>query len=67
MLSLGVCAGALALHIGMLAGGHSGPRLADFTLAFLIVTAISASATIWNRRFAPDAGADLSGRRRNED
>jgi EmrB/QacA subfamily drug resistance transporter len=67
MLSLGVCAGALALHVGMLAGGHSGPRLADFTLAFLIVTAISASATIWNRRFAADAGADLSGRRRDQD
>ena len=66
MLSLGVCAGALALHIGMLAGGHSGPRLADFTLAFLIVTAISASATIWNRRFAADAGAELSGRRRDD-
>ncbi|WP_199228639.1 MULTISPECIES: MFS transporter [unclassified Caulobacter] len=62
MLSLGVCAGALALHVGMLAGDHASPRLADFTLAFLIVTAISASATIWNRRFAPDAGADLSGR-----
>ncbi|WP_205691445.1 DHA2 family efflux MFS transporter permease subunit [Caulobacter sp. 602-2] len=67
MLSLGVCAGALALHVGMLGGGHASPRLADFTLAFLIVTAISASATIWNRRFAPDAGADLSGRRRDED
>ena len=63
MLSLGVCAGALALHVGMLAGGHAAPQLADFTIAFLVVTAISASATIWNRRFDRDAGAELSGRR----
>jgi MFS family permease len=63
MLSLGVCTGALALHVGMLAGDRAAPRLGDFTVAFLIVTAISASATIWNRRFDKDAGAELSGRR----
>lgn len=63
MLSLGVCAGALALHVGMLAGGHAAPQLADFTVAFLVVTAISASATIWNLRFDKDAGAELSGHR----
>ena len=63
MLSLGVCVGALALHVGMLSGGHATPKLNDFTLAFLIVTAISASATIWNRRFDKDAGAELSGKR----
>jgi len=63
MLSLGVCVGALALHVGMLARSHERPMLSDFTLAFLIVTAISASATIWNRRFDKDAGAELSGRR----
>jgi MFS family permease len=63
MLSMGICAGALALHVGMLVGGHTAPRLADFTVAFLVVTAISASATIWNRRFDKDAGAELSGHR----
>lgn len=63
MLSMGVCAGAAALHVGMLVGSHATPQLADFTLAFLVVTAISASATIWNRRFDKDAGAELSGRR----
>ncbi|MBO9544824.1 MFS transporter [Caulobacter sp.] len=61
MLSMGVCAGAAALHVGMLAGGHANPQLLDFTVAFLVVTAISASATIWNRRFDKDAGAELSG------
>lgn len=63
MLSMGVCVGAGALHVGMLAGGHATPRLRDFTLAFLVVTAISTSATIWNRRFDKDAGAELSGRK----
>ncbi len=63
MLSLGICVGALALHVGMLAGGHPTPRLSDFTVAFLVVTAISASATIWNRRFDAEAGAELSGRK----
>ena len=61
MLSLGICVGAGALHVGMLLGDAATPRLRDFTLAFLVVTAVSASATIWNRRFSPHAGAELSG------
>lgn len=63
MLSLGICVGAASLHVGMLAGGHALPQLGDFTLAFLVVTAISTSATIWNARFAADAGAGMSGHR----
>jgi MFS family permease len=63
MLSLGICVGAGALHVGMLLSGSATPRLRDFSLAFLVVTAVSASATIWNRRFAPEAGAELSGHR----
>ncbi len=62
MLSLGICVGALALNLGMLASGRSKPGLGDFTLAFLVVTAISALATIWNLRLSDDAGAALSGR-----
>jgi len=64
MLSLGICVGAGALHVGMLATHGRTPQLSDFTLAFLVVTAISAVATIWNLRFAPDAGEELSGRSR---
>jgi EmrB/QacA subfamily drug resistance transporter len=64
MLSLGICAGAASLHIGMLGSGHVTPQLGDFTLAFLVVTLISATATVWNRRFAADAGAQMSGHRR---
>jgi EmrB/QacA subfamily drug resistance transporter len=63
MLSLGICVGAASLHVGMRSAGHARPQLTDFTLAFLVVTAVSAAATIWNRRFAPDAGAQLSGHR----
>jgi len=63
MLSLGICVGAAALHMGMLGTGRTRPELADFTLAFLVVTAVSAAATIWNMRFAADAGAAMSGHR----
>jgi EmrB/QacA subfamily drug resistance transporter len=63
MLSLGICAGALALHGSMLASGHERPELGDFSVAFLVVTAISVTATIWNMRFSSSAGADISGHR----
>lgn len=61
-LSLGICTGAAALHIGMLINGRARPAPPDFTLAFLLVTGVSALATIWNLRFARDAGASMSGR-----
>lgn len=61
MLSLGICVGALALHGSMLASDHEMPELGDFSVAFLVVTAISITATIWNMRFSSSAGADISG------
>ena len=61
MLSLGICAGAMGLHVAMLANGHGTPRLHDFSVAFWIVTSISLSATFWNFRFSPTAGAEISG------
>jgi hypothetical protein len=63
MLSFGICIGALSLHLGMVAFGHPRPQFGDFTLAFAVVTAISASATIWHLRFSPTAGEELTGRR----
>ncbi len=62
MLSLGICVGAVSLRIGMMGAHRAAPGLGDFTLAFWVVTAVSAAATIWNMRFAEDAGAALSGR-----
>ncbi|MRG55390.1 DHA2 family efflux MFS transporter permease subunit [Phyllobacterium sp. SYP-B3895] len=61
MLSLGICVGALALHGSMLARDHDVPELGDFSVAFVIVTAISITATVWNMRFSNSAGADISG------
>lgn len=61
MLSLGICMAAVALHLAMLARGHALPTLADFSTAFWVVTLISLSATLWNLRFAPDAGSEISG------
>ncbi|WP_343525986.1 MDR family MFS transporter [Sphingomonas sp.] len=60
-LSLGICTAATVLELGTLIEGRQTPTLAVFSVAFLIVAAISASAVIWNRRFAPDAGAEMSG------
>jgi MFS family permease len=62
MLSLGICVGAGVLHLGTLAAGRSSPGFGEFTLAFLVVTGISALATIWNMRFSSRAGHELSGR-----
>jgi EmrB/QacA subfamily drug resistance transporter len=64
MLSLGICVGAGALHVGMLATHRTTPALGEFTLAFLAVTAISTAATFWNMQFADEAGDQLSGRAR---
>lgn len=61
MLSIGICAGAAGLQGAMMVNGHAAPRFIDFTIAFWVVAAISLSATIWNLRFAPDAGHEMSG------
>jgi len=61
MLSSGICAAATALHLSMAVQGHLHPALADFSVAFLVVTAISSLSLIWNRRFDEKAGADISG------
>jgi EmrB/QacA subfamily drug resistance transporter len=61
MLSIGICAGAAGLQGAMAVDGHAAPHFSDFTAAFWTVAAISLTATIWNRRFAPDAGHEMSG------
>ncbi len=66
MLSFGICIGALALHGAILVRGHSAPQLGDFSVAFLVVTGISLTATIWNARFSKTAGDEMRGRRREK-
>jgi MFS family permease len=61
MLSMGICAGAAALQGAMALRGHAAPQFSDFTAAFWVVALISLGATTWNRRFAHDAGAEISG------
>ena len=63
MLSVGICVASIALQGSMVLRGHIVPGLNDFSVAFLVVTAISLSATIWNMRFTPDAGREISGHR----
>lgn len=64
-LSLGICTAATALELGPRLMHRDALHLGDFSVAFVIVAAISASALFWNRRFAPDAGAAMSGHRAN--
>ncbi|MDR3494663.1 MAG: MFS transporter [Ancalomicrobiaceae bacterium] len=64
MLSLGICIGALALHGAILLRGRESPALGDFSVAFLVVTGISLTATIWNARFSKTAGEQMRGRRK---
>lgn len=61
MLSMGICAGAAALQGAMVIGGHGVPHFTDFTAAFWAVAAVSLTATIWNARFAHEAGHEISG------
>ncbi len=61
MLSVGICSGAAALQAAMVLRGHAKPLFSDFTAAFWAVAAVSLLATIWNRRFAHDAGHEISG------
>jgi hypothetical protein len=64
MLSLGICVGALALHGSMFTRGTKAADLNDFSVAFIVVTLIALTATIWNARFSRTAGSEISGHRR---
>jgi EmrB/QacA subfamily drug resistance transporter len=67
MLSVGVCCGALILKFTMALTHNAEPSRLNFSVAFLIVTAISLSSTRWHRAFAHDAGHELSGHRQRAD
>ncbi|MFO1114224.1 MAG: DHA2 family efflux MFS transporter permease subunit [Beijerinckiaceae bacterium] len=64
-LSVGVTLGAGALEIARAAhGAGQDLQTADFTPAFLTVAFVSAVSVLFFMRLAPDAGAELSGKRR---
>ena len=59
-LSVGAGTGALLLHLT--AAGEGTLRGSDFTMAFMIVGAISALSILSFVRLPVDAGADMTGR-----
>jgi EmrB/QacA subfamily drug resistance transporter len=62
-IALGVALAGGILEV--LATIHGGPpALSDFHIAFFLVALVSASASIWFMRLAPDAGDSVSGHKR---
>ncbi|MFZ0015855.1 MAG: hypothetical protein WAL10_00840, partial [Acetobacteraceae bacterium] len=60
-LGIAVSAAVLAASIHML--GHQQPLLSDFSVALLVVSAISLAAPITSLRLDRAAGAEVSGHR----
>jgi MFS family permease len=67
MLSFGICTGALALTVSKSLSGHLEASVGDFSAAFLVVTAISLLAAPVCLAYPRDAGAAMTGRRRQGD
>ncbi len=62
-LSLGIAVSAAALAGSAALYGHAQLMLPDFTVAFLVVAAVSMLAPVASTGLRPDAGAELSGHR----
>ena len=62
MLTLGICTAAAALAGSLAITGHSHPLLTDYSVAFLVVAAVSLAASPTCSRLPRDAGDELSGR-----
>jgi len=60
-LSLGICLSSAALAVSIALSGHTGPRLSDFSWAFLAVTTVSFLAAPVCARLPRNAGAAMSG------
>ncbi len=63
-LSLGVTLAAWVLETSAALGGRVSVQASDFSIAFMVVGAISATSLWFNLRLAHDAGAEVSGRKR---
>jgi hypothetical protein len=62
-LSLGIAVSAAALAGSVVLTGHARPAPADFSIAFIVVAAISFMAPAISARLDRSAGAELSGQR----
>ena len=60
---LGISAGALSLHVSMLASHHAAPTPMDFSLAFVVVGLLTTMAAPIALGMPRNAGDDLTGRR----
>lgn len=65
-LSVGVGIGALALHLTLLFHGSGAVGASDFVPAFITVGLVSMSSLIFFLQLPADAGAEVSGHRRQE-
>ncbi len=65
-LTVGIPISAAALHLARLGSGHAVPGPADFSVAFLVVGAISVCAGPAALLLPEDAGRELSGHRLGE-
>ena len=61
--TLGISVGAAALLTTTSLSGHILPSLADYSLCFLFVGCITLLSAPMSLRLAPDAGAEMSGKR----
>jgi EmrB/QacA subfamily drug resistance transporter len=66
-LSFGICTGALALTGSKLVLGHDQTTLSDFSVAFLIVTAISLLSAPVSAGLSRTAGDTMSGHRNRQE
>jgi MFS family permease len=63
MLSLGICVAAATLHASVVLHGREHALLGDFSVAFLVVAAISLVASPVCTRLERNAGVEMSGHR----
>lgn len=61
MLSMGICLSAAALHASVVLSGRQEALVTDFSVAFLVVTAISLLAAPVCARIPKNAGSDMTG------
>jgi Na+/melibiose symporter-like transporter len=60
-LTLGIATAAAALAASLAVSGHLQPALSDFSVAFLVVSAIALFAPVISLRFDRGAGDEMSG------
>ncbi|MBV9786300.1 MAG: MFS transporter [Acidisphaera sp.] len=66
-LTLGICIAAGALAGSIALSGHPEPLLSDYSLAFLVVAAVSLLASPVCSRLPKSAGDEISGRKEDEE